>query len=350
MDKRIPVTLLTGFLGSGKTTLLQALLRDPAMAGCAVLINEVGEVGLDHLLVQELSEEITLLESGCLCCTVRGDLSRSLRDLFMRRLRREIQALDRVVIETTGLADPAPVIHTLMRDFFLAERFRLEGVVTTLDVRNAPWQLAQHPEAIKQIALADRVVLTKCDLADSLQVEEAQERVAALNPQAECWRSEPGKVPPGLLEGMGLYDPATRSPDALRWLGEAAQKAQRRLQRDAFGRALPTANDEALHDARVQTHVLRFSQPFAWARFSEAMDMLQSVVGGHILRVKGLVAVEGESAPRVVHAVQHERYDEAVLEAWPDEDHDTRLVFIVVELPRSVIEKAFAAFADATAE
>jgi len=207
-DRRIPVTLLTGFLGSGKTSLLNAMLRDPVMQGCAVLINEVGAVGLDHLLVEQVSEDITLLESGCLCCTVRGDLSRSLRDLFMRRLRREIGALDRVVIETTGLADPAPVIHTLMRDFFLAERFRLEGVVATVDVRHVHWQLAQHEEAVKQVAMADRIVLTKCDLADSLAIAEAQARVATINPAAACWQSEPGKMPAGLIEGMSLYSAA----------------------------------------------------------------------------------------------------------------------------------------------
>ena len=339
-DTRIPVVLLTGFLGSGKTSLLHSLLCDPSMAGCAVLINEVGEIGLDHLLVQELSEEITLLESGCLCCAVRGDLTRSLRDLFMRRLRREIKALDRVVIETSGLADPAPIIHTLMRDFFLAERFRLEGVVTTVDVRNVHWQLGQHDEAIKQVAMADRIVLTKCDLADSLQIAEAEERVAALNPTAQCWQSEPNVLPAGLLEGMSLYNPVSKSADVDRWLGEAALLEQVRLRT----RGVQTAGRSPLHDESVSTHLLRFSQPFEWGDFSRAMDTLQSVVGDRILRVKGLLAVEGEDAPRVVHAVQHERYPDSSLPAWPDENHDSRLVFIVRDLPRSVLDKAFSAF------
>ena len=339
-DRRIPVTLLTGFLGSGKTSLLTTLLSDPAMAGCAVLINEVGEVGLDHLLVQQVSEEITLLESGCLCCTVRGDLARSLRDLFMRRLSREIKALDRVVIETTGLADPAPIIHTLMRDFFLAERFRLEGVVATVDVRNVHWQLGQHDEAVKQVAMADRIVLTKCDLADGLQIAEAQERVVALNPAAQCWQSEPGKVPTGLLEGMSLYDPVGKTADVGRWLGEAALLEQERLR----ARGGVFAQASSLHDESVSTYLLRFSEPFAWGDFSRAMDTLQSVMGDRILRVKGLLAVRGEDKPRVVHAVQHERYPDSSLPAWPDEDHSSRLVFIVRDLPRSVLEKAFAAF------
>lgn len=342
-DKRIPVILLTGFLGSGKTTLLSRLLRDPAMAGSAVLINEVGAVGLDHLLVEEVSEEVSLLESGCLCCSVRGDLSRSLRDLFMRRLRREIGALDRVVIETTGLADPAPVIHTLLRDFFLAERFRLEGVITTVDVRNVPWQLGQHAEAVKQVAMADRIVLTKCDLGDSLQIADAQARVSELNPGAPQIQSDPEHAPSGLLEGLSLYDASRKTPDVQRWLGDAAILAQKRLQsrQGVFGRPEPR-----LHDEAVQSHVFYFSTPFHAADFSRAMDTLLSVVGEQILRIKGLLAVEGEDAPRVIHAVQHERYPDSSLAAWPDEDHRSRLVFIVNDLSPGVIEKAFSAFCE----
>lgn len=342
-DSRIPVVLLTGFLGSGKTSLLARLLRDPAMAGCAVLINEVGAIGLDHLLVEQASEDVTLLESGCLCCAVRGDLSRSLRELFMRRLRREIGMLDRVVIETTGLADPAPVIHTLLRDFFLAERFRLEGVVTTVDVRNVHWQLGQHPEAVKQVAMADRIVLTKCDLADSLQIAEAEERVEALNPAAQRLCADPVTPLAGLLDGMSLYDPSGKHESVRRWLGDAEILAQRRLQarQGVFGRPEP-----ALHDDAIRSHVLYFSRPFVVADFSRALDTLQSVVGAQILRIKGLLAVEGEATPRVIHAVQHVRYPYSSLAAWPDEDHRSRLVFIVDDLPLTIIEKAFEAFCE----
>lgn len=345
-DKRIPVVLLTGFLGSGKTTLLNSILRAPEMAGAAVLINEVGAVGLDHLLVEQVSEDITLLESGCLCCMVRGDLSRSLRDLFMRRLRREIGALDRVVIETTGLADPAPVIHTLLKDFFLAERFRLEGVVTTVDVRHVHWQLGQHNEAVKQVAMADRIVLTKCDLADSLMIAEAEERVATLNPAAGLWQAEPGRLPPGLLEGMSLYAPEGKAPDVTHWLNEAAIREQQRLaaRQGVFGGPAPAP----LHAVGIATHVLHFEQPFAWGDFARALDTLQSVVGDRILRIKGLVAVQGEAAPRVIHAVQHERYPDTTLPAWPDEDHRSCLIFIVNDLPLSVLEKAFSAFCNAS--
>ncbi|GAA5164303.1 GTP-binding protein [Viridibacterium curvum] len=343
-ERRVPVTLLTGFLGSGKTTLLNTILRDPAMAGSAVLINEVGEVGLDHLLVEQVSEEITLLESGCLCCAVRGDLVKALRDLFMRRLRREIPALDRVIIETTGLADPAPVIHTLVEDFFLAERYVLEGVVSTLDVRNVHWQTTQHAEARRQIVLADRIVFTKCDLASETDIAFAEARVEELNPSVNCWRSTPGSVPEGLLSGLSPYRLDAQPAEAIAWLGEVRAAEQARLQagRGVFGQR--KAAPLAIHSESVQTHVLRFEQPFEWPAFAQAIDTLLSVVGNAILRVKGLVAVAGEDAPRVLHAVQHERYPGHSLTAWPDEDHSTRLVFIVDDLPRSVIEKAFSAF------
>ncbi|PAS95854.1 MAG: GTP-binding protein [Candidatus Dactylopiibacterium carminicum] len=317
-DARIPVTLLTGFLGSGKTTLLNAMLRAPEMAGCAVLINEVGAIGIDHLLVEQVTEDVVLLESGCLCCTVRGEFSRSLRDLFMRRLRGEVKDLRRVVIETTGLADPAPVAHMLMRDFFLAERFRLDGIVTTVDARNVAWQLGQHEEAVRQVAMADRVVLTKCDLLDEEELADGEARVRRLNPLASQWRSRPGAMPEGLLTGMALYDPASVS--AVR------------------------------HDERVETHVLRFTEPFTWPVFSDALDFILSLAGERILRIKGLVAIAGEPGPRVVHGVRQERYPSFSLPAWPDEDRDTRLVFIVRDVPLEALELGFKLRTEAASE
>lgn len=344
---RIPVILLTGFLGSGKTTLLNALLRDPAMAGTAVLINEVGAVGLDHLFVQQVAEDITLLESGCLCCAVRGDLVRALRDLFMRRLRRELQALDRVVIETSGMADSAPVIHTLMRDFFLAERFVLQAVVTVVDVRNVHWQLA-HEEAVRQIVLADHIVLSKCDLADRDGIEAAELAVHALNPGVLLGQSSPDVAPADSFLSSGIFDPSRRGEDALRWLGEAAVQAQLRLKEAGSVSGAPRP---ALvgHASNVSTHVLQFEKPVDWVAFSSALDMLLSVMGDAVLRFKALLAVEGEAAPRMLHAVRHERYPPQWLDAWPDADHTSRLVFIVDDLPRSVLERAFAAFLSSSA-
>jgi G3E family GTPase len=184
IERRIPVTLLTGFLGAGKTTLLNHLLSQPEMANAAVLINEFGSVAVDHHLVTKIDEDLILLDSGCICCTVRGDLKRSLTELFMKSLQRKIVPIKRVVIETTGLADPAPVIFTLMEDFFIAERFRIDGVVTVVDATHAAGQLAQHPEAVKQVAMADRLLLSKCDLAEGPATAELSQTLRRINPAA----------------------------------------------------------------------------------------------------------------------------------------------------------------------
>ncbi|WP_297365167.1 GTP-binding protein [Thauera sp.] len=389
-DRRIPVTLLTGFLGAGKTTLLNHLLRQPQMAGSAVLINEFGAVGVDHHLVEKVDESLVVLDSGCICCSVQGDLVRALKGLFMRALRRELKGLHRVLIETTGLADPAPVIHTLMAEPFLSERYRLDGVVTAVDVTHAPAQLAAHNEAVRQVAMADRLLLTKCDLADAAQCSAVSALIARLNPGAAQVPVRAGRVAPDDVFGCGLYDPAGKLPDVAAWLGEETIRAARRAAAGpawtrtrprpvgaagASGRRNTAAGDlaqaqdagadspaagpapaaadrsdaPARHDTAVTSFVLSFDEPLAWYAFSDGLALLLQVYGGRILRIKGLLNVAGDPLPRVLQCVQHSVYPATSLPAWPDappcDDRRSRLVFIVRDLAQDEVVSILGSFA-----
>ena len=238
----IPVTVLTGFLGSGKTTLLNGLLAHPDMVDTAVLINEFGEIGLDHLLVREISGDIIQLNSGCLCCTVRGDLSDSLRELYVMRSRGDVPQFRRTVVETTGLADPAPVIQSLMTDPVIVPRYRLDGIVTTVDAILGARQLQEHPESVKQVAVADRLVLTKGDIADDDAVGAVTEQLRRLNPAAPIVRARLGDAEPQDLLDCGLFDTKRKIADVERWLNEEAY----------VGAEHHHAHDVNRHDDRIR--------------------------------------------------------------------------------------------------
>ncbi len=330
-----PVTVITGFLGAGKTTLLNHLLGQPALAGTAVLVNEFGEIGLDHLLVEKLDENTVLLNAGCLCCTVRGDLSRALADLLPRVEAGEVR---RVVIETTGLADPAPILATLMSDPVAARFYRLDGIVTVVDAVNGMVQLDEQPEAVRQVAVADRVVLSKTDLADPPQL---RERLRRLNPGAPPLTAMHGEVDAAALLHAGLFDPDSKIPDVRGWLDAEAYA----------GAHHDHPHDPNRHDARIAAFCLTFDEPLHWQGVATWLDMLVATRGESLLRIKGILNVAGHDRPVAIHGVQHLFHPPALLAAWPDGDPRTsRLVFITRDLPRDVIEEGLRAFNDAAGQ
>jgi G3E family GTPase len=339
----IPVTLLTGFLGSGKTTVLNHVLKQPQMAATAIIVNEFGEIGFDHLLVERSSEDVVLLNSGCLCCTVRGDIVDTLTNLFVDRVKGKVPFFTRVAIETTGLADPAPILHTLMTDPIVAARYMLDGVVTTVDAVNGAGTLHQQPEAVKQAAVADRLLLTKTDLADPATRLAIEARLKALNRSSPIVPVAQGAVDPAVLFGIGFYNPATKSADVRRWLRAEAFETKH-----ADDHEHPDVNR---HDDRIRAFCITRERPISWAALSAWLDGLATVRGEDLLRLKAIVALSDRpDQPVVLHGVQHLFHPPVLLPEWPSEDHRTRMVFITRDLPREAIETTLAAFEDAVAE
>ncbi len=336
----IPVSVLTGFLGSGKTTLLNRLLGDPAMAGTAVIINEFGEVGIDHLLVEKADEGIMEMSSGCLCCTIRGDLIDTIAGLIEKRDAGQIRAFDRIVIETTGLADPAPVLHTIMNHPGLLVRTRLDGVVTTVDAVNGAGTLDAQEEAVKQAAVADRLVITKTDIADPARTEELRARLRALNPSAPQLTAAAGEATRDRLFEAGLYDPATKSPDVARWLCEEA------FSDGGHGHGHHHhGHDVNRHDARISAFCVTQDAPVTAGDFELFMDLLRANHGADLLRMKGIVQIAEEpDRPVVIHGVQHVFHPPVRLDAWPGGDRRTRIVFITRDIPKTQIEGLLKAF------
>ena len=330
MAETTPITVLTGFLGAGKTTLLNGLLRHPALARTAVLVNEFGEIGLDHLLMEKLDENTILLNAGCLCCTVRGDLTRALREMLPRARRDEIS---RIVIETTGLADPAPILATLMTDPVAASAYRLDGVVTVVDAVHGETHLDTQPEAVRQVAVADRIVLSKTDLSDATAL---RARLRRLNPGAPVIEARHGAIDPAAILNAGLFDPTRKIPDVAGWLAA-----------EAFADAdhAHDHHDRNRHDAHIQAFCITLEQPVHWQGLGTWLEMLIATNGANLLRIKGILNLQGQDRPVAIHAVQHVMHPPALLSGWPEGDPRTsRLVFITRDLPRAIIEDGLHAF------
>ena len=328
MADLMPVTVLTGFLGAGKTTLLNAILRHPAMAGTAVLVNEFGDIGIDHILVEKLDDDTALLPSGCLCCAVRGDLVRALRDLLPRIAAGAVQ---RVVVETTGLADPAPIVQSLLGDIGVALHYRLDGIVTVVDAVHAMGQLDAHQEALRQVAMADRLVLSKTDLVGDIAA--LRDRIAAINPGAPILLATKGALDPAGILDCGLFDLAGKPKDVAAWINAAA-----------FDDGPPR------HDPSIHSFCLTFEEPLHWQGIGTFLEMLIGTRGENLLRVKGILNLVGQDRPVVIHGIQHMFHPPDLLPAWPDGDPRTsRIVFITKDINRETVEHGLAAFEAAAA-
>jgi G3E family GTPase len=336
-----PVTLLTGFLGAGKTTALNHLLRDPDAGRIAVIMNEFGEAGLDHDLIEEATEETVLMQSGCLCCSIRGDLAKTMISLLARRYRKELH-FDRIVIETTGLADPGPILQTLLVERELAQHFRMDGVVTIADAAVGPQTLDAQFEAVSQIAMADLVVISKADLVTPTALAAFRRRISGINAHARQVIAERGRVAPGLLFGLSAMRPGVGREATFDWVSSAPLPLDplanlSGLVPVAAVSVLPGQHNSP-HDARIGSASVTIDEPISASLFDYWLDRLIGLKGPDILRMRGIVHVEGLPTPFVFHGVQHIFDPPVPLKSWPSDDRRSRIVVIARDISASALQ------------
>ena len=345
-SQRLPVSVLTGFLGSGKTTVLNHLVRQPALNRTLVLINEFGEIGLDHDLVTHSKDDVVVeMSSGCLCCTIRGDLAKTLREAPGRFARGGEPWFDRVVIETTGLADPAPILHTLMTEPTVARHYRLDGVISTADAVNGGDTLDRQVEPVKQAAMADRLLITKVDLVDLDALRRFQDRLRDLNPAAPQIIAENGAVDPALLFDAGLYDPKTKSLDVQNWLKAEAYAEPHDHEHATAGHGhTHEHHDVNRHDAHIKAVCLTIDEPIHGDALELWLEALLLLRGANLLRIKGIINVVDLDGPVVIHGVQHVLHPAVMLKDWPSGDRRSRIVFITRDIDESVLRDTLRKF------
>jgi len=344
--RKLPVIIITGFLGSGKTTMLNYLVKHPDWSRTAIIINEFGEVGIDHMLVETSTEQMIELNNGCICCTIRGDLADKLGSLAMWLDSGKVPPVDRVVVETTGLADPAPIMHTLMTDHTLLDRYRLDSVVTVVDAITGLSSLDRFPEAVKQIAVADKLIVSKRDLvgkhAGRQVLEDLLLRLRRLNPRAAIYDADRGKIDPALLRSHEGSDGDAAFADFATWLGAAEEDCGDATRTDPGHRHAHHHHER--HDG-ISSFVVRFGKVRDVDGFNQFLQELVIEFGEHILRIKGILDVAGKpDTPAVIHGVQHVLFPVAWLRRWQDADHTSKLVFITHNFDPRGIQGRFAEY------
>lgn len=338
-DTKVPITLLTGFLGAGKTTLLNSVISDESHKRIAVIVNEFGEQGLDHHLIEQSSDDVILMQSGCLCCSIRGDLPKTIERLIRKNIRNEIN-FERIVIETTGLADPGPIMQTLLLDNVLASSTRLDGIITVADAVNGSKTLDDQFEAVSQVAMADLVILSKTDIALPKQIQDFENKLTSINPTANIVHSINGKGINENLWGLNALKEKSNYEEVLRWTTGLDANLSELKNLSGLAPAKTISKPTFNHDSKIETCSIVLDNPLSNTTFDNWLDTLVGIKGSDILRIKGLVFLEGIEAPFVFHGVQQIFDPPVQLKTWSNEDRKSRIVVIARNISQHQLQKS----------